>query len=291
MHRAIVLVAAVLLLAGCAATPAVTLPPPPSPGPSPTDDTGRTFRYVALGDSYTIGYGLPRQADRWPNQLIRALRSSVPLRLVENLAAQSDSTSEVIDNQLPVLEELAPVDLVTLTVGVSDVLTGVTEDEYRENLQVILDGRERSPGQRRVSGILDVVPADRVVLITTPDYTKSPDQPYRRPGDSAMIARFNEIMKEEATVRGIAVVDISPIGDLVARDPTLVLDDGMRASAKQYAGWVELIAPVVQRLLIGGPGDATLPAVVPSAAASVAPSPGASSVLAPAPSAASSPAG
>jgi lysophospholipase L1-like esterase len=208
-----------------------------------------------MGDTYPIGFGLPRQVDRWPNQLVRALKPDVPLDLVENLAGQSAGTYDVIDEQLPVLETLDP-DLVSLQVGVNDiVISRVSDMEYRDNLVTILDGRDGPPASSARSGILDLVDADHVLLVTTPDYTLLPHQPrgFVRPGDAETVDRFNAILREVATERGIAVVDIAPISDLVPRDQTLLTDDGRHPSAKQYAGWVELIAPVVRRLVRGTP--------------------------------------
>lgn len=244
---------AALLLAGCVnvggppATPRVRVATPEPTNPP------RPIRYVALGDTYAIGYGLPRQVDRWPNQLVRALRPEVPLDLVDNLAGQSAGTYEVIEDQLPVLEDLDP-DLVTLQVGVNDiVISRLSDEEYRANLVTILDGRDGPPASRARSGILDLVPPGRVVLVTTPDYTLLPEQPFVRPGDAETVDRFNAILADVAAERGIAVVDIAPIADLVPRDQTLLTDDDQHPSAKQYAGWVELIAPVVLRSALGDP--------------------------------------
>ena len=69
-----------------------------------------------------------------------------------------------------------------------------------------------------------------------------------------------------AAERGITVVDLAPISDLVAKDETMLTDDGLHPSAKQYAGWVELIVPAIQAAADG-------PAVpVPSASGSPSPS-------------------
>jgi len=207
------------------------------------------LRYVAMGDSYTIGDELPRQVDRWPNQLVRALRPGAALQLVDNLAGQSHGTTDVIEVQLPVLEELDP-DLVSLQVGVNDVvISRLTDDEYRENLIEILDGLDGATQATSRPGILDVVAPEQVFLVTTPDYTLAPDRRFDRPGAAATVARFNDILRELAAERSLAVVDIAPISDMVARDPTLITADGLHPSAKQYAGWVELIAPVVRQLV------------------------------------------
>jgi len=240
-----------LLLAGCLGLSTPTTTPAPQE-PSSAATPREPLRYVAMGDSYAIGYGLSRQVDRWPNQLVRALRPDTAIQLVDNLAGKSDGTYEVIEEQLPLLEELLP-DLVSLQVGVNDVVrvSKLTDDEYRANLETILDGVQGSPTTAR-AGILDLVSPDRVFLVTTPDYTLAPEQPYDRPGDQATIARFNDILREVAAARGVAVVDIAPISDLVPRDPTLLADDGWHPSAKQYAGWVELMAPNVRQLALGG---------------------------------------
>lgn len=269
MRRLSTLTAVALLLAGClgpAAPPART-PAPPTLAPEPTDPP-RPLRYVALGDSYTIGFGLPRQVDRWPNQLVRALKPGVTLDLVENLAGQSVGTYEVIDEQLLVLEELDP-DLVTLQAGVNDIVIsgGLSEDEYRANLITILDGRDGPPASFARAGILDVVDADHLVLVTTPDYTLVPDLPpnLKPPGAAEKVDRFNAILKEVAAERGIAVVDVAPISDLVAKDETMLTDDGQHPSAKQYAGGGgELIAPVVRQLAEARPAPSPTASGSPS---------------------------
>jgi len=261
MRRHPTLAAMALLLAGCLSSPASPAPSTASPAPSDERPAVEPLRYVAMGDSYTIGDELPRQVDRWPNQLVRALRPEVQLQLVDNLAGQSHGTTDVIEMQLPVLEEL-DADLVSLQVGVNDVvISRLTDEEYRANLLEILDGVDAgdpidpTAGIAGASltppraGILDLVTPDRLFLVTTPDYTLAPDRRFDRPDAAARVARFNEILRELAAERSVAVVDIAPISDMVARDPTLITADGLHASAKQYAGWVELIAPVVRGLV------------------------------------------
>ena len=57
-------------------------------------------------------------------------------------------------------------------------------------------------------------------------------------------ARSGEVAGE----RGIAVIDIAPVNELVAGDPSLVSSaTGPIRRAKQYAGWVEVIGPHIRR--------------------------------------------
>ena len=60
------------------------------------------------------------------------------------------------------------------------------------------------------------------------------------------------VLEEEASHAGMLVVDITPVSDLVAGDPMQVASDGLHPSGKQYAGWVDLIAPQVREMLKRG---------------------------------------
>jgi lysophospholipase L1-like esterase len=61
-------------------------------------------RYVALGDSYTIGTAVA-EPDRWPNQLVAHLGGNPPaLDLVANLGVNGYTTDDLIRAELPALE-------------------------------------------------------------------------------------------------------------------------------------------------------------------------------------------
>lgn len=203
------------------------------------DASGDAVRYVALGDSYTIGTSVD-EGDRWPNQLVERLGGDLRLALVANLGVNGFTSQDVIDEQLPRLDALAP-DFVTLLVGVNDVVQGVPADRYRENVALILDA------------ILERLPPERVLVISTPDYTVTPQgasfgDPSRQ---SAGIRRNNAILAEAAADRGITFVDIYDISLDAADERSLVAVDGLHPSGAQYSRWVDRIAPEVADLLAG----------------------------------------
>jgi len=201
-------------------------------------------RFVALGDSYTIGTSVG-SAERWPDQLVKVLRDgaagrgdAAPLELVGNPSVSGYTTRDVIRDEVPQLESLRP-EVVSLLIGTNDVIQGVGPSEYVRNLGTILDAVVARVGEGRVFGV------------TTPDYTVTPaGADY---GDPAVRARtirdYNALFQATLGRRGIAVVDIHDISLGAATDRSLVAADGLHPSGRQYALWVERIAPVVSRIL------------------------------------------
>ncbi len=211
---------AVVTFAGCST---MTAPTPAAP-----------LRYVALGDSYTIGTSV-LAAERWPDQLTRRLPA---LELVANLGVNGYTSRNVIEEELPQLAALRP-EFLTLLIGVNDVVQGVPEATYRRNVEHILDE------------LLRLVGANRVVVVTTPDYTVTPagadyGDPTRQ---AAGIRTNNAVITELATARGIVVVDIYDISLDAATDRSLVAGDGLHPSGIQYGRWVDRILPILEPML------------------------------------------
>ena len=104
MRSGLLVAGLVIGLAGCsaAATPSVT-----------ASAQEGALRYVALGDSYTIGTSVS-SAESWPSQL--AAREP-GLDLVANLGVNGYTSADLIADELPRLGGLAP-DFVTVKVNI-----------------------------------------------------------------------------------------------------------------------------------------------------------------------------
>lgn len=235
MARAAILGLFAAILVGCAtaSSGSPSRPPNGSSGadlPTPVTTAQVHLRYVALGDSYTIGTSVSVDA-RWPNQLVASLAGDpIALDLTANLGVNGYTSRDVIDVELPQLEALAP-EFVTLLIGVNDVVQGVSADTYRANVVRILDD------------LVARVGAARILVVTTPDYTVTPaGANYGDPTEaSAGIRANNAILTALATQRGIMVVDIYDISLGAAADRSLVASDGLHPSGAQYALWVARI--------------------------------------------------
>lgn len=197
-------------------------------------------RYVALGDSYTIGEGAaPDRA--WPDLLTDELRrDGVAIELVANPAVTGWTTAELIEHELPVLEASRPT-FATLLIGVNDWVQGVPAEEFGARLADIV-ARTRAT----------LADARRLLLVTIPDFSVTPEGArYGRGRDiAAGIAGFNEIVRAEAARASLPVVDIYPLSrELTGAE--FIAADGLHPSAAAYARWAALIHPVARKMLEG----------------------------------------
>jgi lysophospholipase L1-like esterase len=199
------------------------------------------LRFVALGDSYTIGTAV-EEAERWPDQLVARLAADTadgrPLELVANLAVNGYTSDDVVTYELPRMADVE-FGFASILVGVNDVVQRVPHETFAANAATILD-----------TFLGDLAPS-RIVAVATPDYTVTPagadygDPAAKRAG----IERNNEILAELCAARGIAFVDTYAISRRAGIDRLLVAVDGLHPSGRQYSLWVDAIEPVVRELL------------------------------------------
>ena len=201
----------------------------------------RPLRYVALGDSYTIGTAVEGPDATWPDQLVERCRAGdgAPLlELVANLGVNGFTSRDVIEQELPRLAPLEP-EFMSILVGVNDVVQGVPIETYEANAATILDA------------LLEHLPPRRIVALSTPDYTVTPQgADYGDPvAQAAGIRVVNGVFVRLAAERAVAMVDVHDLSLLAASDRSLVADDGLHPSAAQYGLWVDRCVPTVVDLL------------------------------------------
>ncbi|MGH2356671.1 MAG: SGNH/GDSL hydrolase family protein [Candidatus Limnocylindria bacterium] len=217
-----------LMLAACAAAG-------DGPSAAPASVREDVVRYVALGDSYTIGTGIGA-SESWPAQLVAR---EPRLKIAANLGVNGYTSADLIADELPVLDTLDP-EFATLMIGVNDVVQGVPDATYEANVALILDA------------LLARLTPNRVLCVATPDYTVTPQgAAYGDPAQqSDRIGRVNAILGEACEGRGVTFVpEIFEISREAGDDRAMLAADGLHPSGAQYARWVGAIAPVVGSLL------------------------------------------
>ncbi len=189
------------------------------------------LRYVALGDSYTIGQGIPSD-ESFPSQLVRVFaEESIPVTLVANPSRTGFTTQNLIDQELPIFERAKP-DAVTILIGVNDWVQGVSEERFRTNVAHIFDA------------VLETLPRERVLVISIPDFSVMPiGKTFSLGRDiSSGLARFNTIIQEEAEKRTLKTVDIFPLSQTLS-ESRFIAPDGLHPSKEAYALWVQEMLP------------------------------------------------
>lgn len=188
-------------------------------------------RILSLGDSYTIGEGVP-EAERWPVQLARALDAAGVRTAPPQIIARTGWTTLDLAGAVARAPLAPPYDLVTLLIGVNDQYQGFALESYPERFRALLATAIELAGGDR----------DRVIVVSIPDYSVTPFGRARGAERiHAELARVNEINLAVAREAGVALVDITPLSRDAARDASLLAPDGLHPSGRMYAQWSERV--------------------------------------------------
>ncbi len=209
--------------------------------PAKADDPGpavwmEPYSYLALGDSYTIGEGVPSY-QRWPVQLVRALRNHVPVHRPKIIATTGWTTDELL-GAISGINMNRKYDLVSLLIGVNNQYRGYPLHYFREEFPKLLDiAIHLARGKRK-----------RVFVVSIPNYAATP---FGRRGDPRKITRelkyYNRIAREICRKKGVRFINITDISERTG--PSLVAHDDLHPSGKMYSLWVRRIYPEVKRML------------------------------------------
>jgi lysophospholipase L1-like esterase len=193
-----------------------------------------SIRYLALGDSFTIGTGTtPDKA--FPAVLATKWREAGRAVELLNPAVNGHTTDDLITKQLPHVAIFKPT-LVTLLIGANDIVRGGSDDQrYRAQL-------------RRIHNKLrdDGIPATAVVALPMPEWSRSPAaSPYgTTEALLTRIAHFNTIAMEEAERVGSRFIDLYPLMHRQAAAEMLATDE-LHPNVEAHAEWA---AALVQQL-------------------------------------------
>lgn len=192
-------------------------------------------RYLALGDSYTIGESVPA-SDRWPNLLVNHLRKRglafEPPIIIAVTGWTTGDLLRALDTQPPT----GPFDLVTLMIGVNNQYQTREGEEFRREFADLLD--------RSIKLARDE-PA-RVVAVSIPDWGQTP---FGESADRDAVARevngFNTLAFDIATSRGVHWIDVTSTTRAHANDRAMNASDGLHYARPMHELWAEQVERAV----------------------------------------------
>jgi lysophospholipase L1-like esterase len=196
-------------------------------------------KFLALGDSYTIGEGV-EPSECWPIQLATSLRGlGVEIQKPDIIAVTGWTTDELIVGirKAKLKPEYA---LVSLLIGVNNQYRGYSLETYHKEFFNLLKMSVNFAGGEQ----------DRVIVLSIPDWSVTPFAVNREKEIIAtQIEEFNRVNSEVATKFRTHYIDITPISRRAGDAPQLITTDGLHPSGLMYSQWVTKILPLALEIL------------------------------------------
>jgi len=197
--------------------------------------------FLALGDSYTIGEGVP-EAGRWPVQLAAALREEGIALADPRVIATTGWTTDELAWGIDGAEPLGEWDFVTLLIGVNNQYRGRSAIDYRGEFESLL---QRAIRYARGRG-------DRVLVLSIPDWGVTPFVKTTTASPQTIATEldaYNAAAQVVCEAHGVAFVDVTQVSRERGAQTDMLAEDGLHPSAAMYALWTALALPAARTLL------------------------------------------
>lgn len=204
-----------------------------------TSSSGKTIKYLALGDSYTIGQNVCETC-RFPIQLQNELKNYLTSKdvFITNIIAQTGWTTSNLKSAIALQNPTNDYDLVTLLIGVNNQYQNrpfsLYEQEFPELVNIAIT---------KAKGI-----KANLIVVSIPDYAYTPFG-NGNTTISTQIDTYNAFAENYCIQNNITFVNITDITRQGLVQPNLVAIDGLHPSELAYSKFVERIFPKAKVVL------------------------------------------
>lgn len=193
------------------------------------------YHYLALGDSYTIGEKV-KSSENFPNQVFAELKDKINIETPRIIATTGWTTDELEAGiaEANKKETLLPTyDFVTLLIGVNNQYRGRDIENYKTEFEKLLKKAIQFAGNKN----------ERVIVLSIPDWGITPFAEGRdREKISEEIDMYNRVNQKIADQYNIYYINITPWTREASDDLSLLTEDGLHPSGKEYHRWAKKIA-------------------------------------------------
>ena len=203
-----------------------------------TNKAVKSYTYLALGDSYTIGESVSAE-ESFPFQLSAALKTDNSLVESPKIIAKTGWTTDELTTAIKSATLQPKYDFVTLLIGVNNQYRSFDTVVYRKEFKELLQTAIKFAGDK----------PENVFVLSIPDWgvTQFAKNSRRDVAKiSAEIDFYNAINKEETAKNRAIYLDITPISREATNNLNLIANDGLHPSALMYNKWVSSLAPLVR---------------------------------------------
>lgn len=200
------------------------------------------LRYLALGDSYTIGESV-QPTQNFPHQTVALLRKQ-KIKIDEpTIIATTGWTTDELQDALSKVRLATPFDFVTLLIGVNNQYRGRSLENYAAEFTQLLQQAIDYAGGRK----------ERVIVLSIPDWGITPFAEGRdRQKIAAEIDAFNAVNEHIAKQYEVHYLNITSFTREGATNLSLIAEDGLHPSAADYKRWAAKLAHKMSDILKAG---------------------------------------
>ena len=199
----------------------------------------KTYSYLALGDSYTIGESVPANQN-FPSQAIGLLRKNGYSFSDAVIVAKTGWTTDELVDGISKAELNKQYDFVSLLIGVNNQYRGKSMEEYANEFDELLKKAIGFAGNN----------ATHVIVLSIPDWGVTPYAKERnRQKIASDIDAFNQVNKSISDRYKVNYIDITPFTREAATDLSLLTEDELHPSGKDYKRWAKELVSIIQQQL------------------------------------------
>ena len=190
------------------------------------------IRYLALGDSYTIGESVTYE-NRWPSLLFDSLKKSgYDVDTLHYIARTGWRTDNLISS-INTIKPNSNYNLVSLLIGVNNQYQGAPFSNYEKEFPELLKTAIAIASGNK----------ENVFVVSIPDYMFTPfGNGVSNPSiTSNELDTYNQFAKAVCDSNNVVFYNITPISREGINNTSLVANDGLHPSGTQYKEWVKLI--------------------------------------------------
>ena len=194
-----------------------------------------TVKYLALGDSYTIGQGV-EENERWPNQLSAQLESNdIDVQKKQIIAQTGWKTSDLLNGIAD--STLNDYDLISLLIGVNNQFWSQPFDIFQTEFDSL------------VNIAIEAVGKDRIFIVSIPDYGVTPFGSSNSENIANDIDMYNGYISERCAEEGFPFINVTEISRQLGDSDGALAADNLHPSGYQYSLWVNEMLPSVLDLI------------------------------------------
>jgi lysophospholipase L1-like esterase len=199
----------------------------------------KKLTYLALGDSYTIGEAVLLKQS-FPYQVVQSLRGKGHHFSAPEIIAKTGWTTDELWAGIGDYQFLPRYDFVSLLIGVNNQYRGRSIIEYTTEFEKILEKAISLSDHKK----------EHVFVLSIPDYSVTPFGQEKEPEKvTKEIDIFNTANRALATQYKVHFIEITEGTREAAFDRSLVAEDGLHPSAKEYLKWATKVATAIEKQL------------------------------------------